>query len=743
MKRSVVVFAVLAAIGFAPVVVRASDWQPSGGGDWHDNDNWSAGIPDAAGATANFIADISADATVNLDAPATVGSMTIADGGADYYSYIISGANTLTFDNGGSSAALTVSRGTANLVGAPVALNDNLSLQLSNASRIEFSGQLSGSGQMKIGPSGTESTPNTYVRLSADNSSYDAGFELLGGANGASPRLEIAHTNALGSGAITGVNWHGGWLANVTGGPLTLTNTINGTRMWLHGDPFVLAGDIDLTSTIGMFTYANVTLPNGLPNDLTLVGYSGSTVKIEGASAGDLTISSSANEAFRLEFDHDDGLGPNDGVALGAALRATLVPLGGPRTIGKSFSAHTWSVDSSENLTLTGDISTTHSFGKAGTGLVVLSGANNTWGTLVQLNGGVLRPETASAMPTSNIRFGGSGGVLELTPVTGDFTNSVGSSAGQVQWNNNSGGGFSAHGGDRFVNLGGASAPLTWNWNSFVGNTSALRLNSVHADSVIEFQNPIDLRSSNENTLWRTVYVDDNPNSTNDYAVMSGLISNSVASRGLIKLGPGKLVLTGDNTYTLGAQIQEGTLMAGHANALGTAGTITVSSNATLAVGQSVTFAPGTRTMTFDTGAILAGQGTYDKAGSWTTPAGLILKPGLPSGVLTVDMGGAGETLTLGADNALQAVIQSDGVTTGKLVVDGALDISAVSARLVVSGTTPASDIVLAEALSLTGTFQEANVDLTGLSKPAQITYTPTQILLGPAPPAGTVISIQ
>jgi hypothetical protein len=116
---------------------------------------------------------------------------------------------------------------------------------------------------------------------------------------------------------------------------------------------------------------------------------------------------------------------------------------------------------------------------------------------------------------------------------------------------------------------------------------------------------------------------------------------------------------------------------------------------------------------------------------------------GSPTGTLTVAVGGAGKTLTLGANNVLRSVIQPDGVTCGKLTVSGALDVSA--ARLVVSGTMPASKIVLADGTSISGQFQSGNVDLSGLTGPgasgATIYYTSTQVLLGP-PPSGTVISI-
>jgi autotransporter-associated beta strand protein len=219
--------------------------------------------------------------------------------------------------------------------------------------------------------------------------------------------------------------------------------------------------------------------------------------------------------------------------------------------------------------------------------------------------------------------------------------------------------------------------------------------------------------------------------------------TSQTTDRFLHKTGANVLTLSGNNTNTKGATVWQGTLVLGHANALGTSGTITVQSNATFAVGSGVTFAPGARTMTFNAGAILAGQGTYNMANTWTTPAGLTLKPGLPetapTGTLTVDVGGAGKTLAFGANNTLRIAIQP-GDTYGKLMVNGALDVSNV--RLVVTGTMPASKVVLAQGTSVTGPFQ--SMDLSGLTGGAKavVTYTATQILLSP-PPAGTVIYIR
>ena len=72
-------------------------------------------------------------------------------------------------------------------------------------------------------------------------------------------------------------------------------------------------------------------------------------------------------------------------------------------------------------------------------------------------------------------------------------------------------------------------------------------LNSTSAQYETEIQNGIDLAGGT-----RTIEIDDNPNSTGDFATLSGVISDSVGGASLTKTGAGTLVLggTSGNTFT-------------------------------------------------------------------------------------------------------------------------------------------------------------------------------------------------
>ncbi|MCX5671507.1 MAG: autotransporter-associated beta strand repeat-containing protein, partial [Planctomycetota bacterium] len=114
-------------------------------------------------------------------------------------------------------------------------------------------------------------------------------------------------------------------------------------------------------------------------------------------------------------------------------------------------------------------------------------------------------------------------------------------------------GGFSANGGKLTVAIGGTTSPTALMWGSgyFVPSGSSFILGSLTADNETEFRNPVNLAGA-----ARTILVNDNPFSTGDFATLSGTLSNG----GLVKEGPGMVVLKGSHTYTGATTIAAGTL---------------------------------------------------------------------------------------------------------------------------------------------------------------------------------------
>jgi len=98
-----------------------------------------------------------------------------------------------------------------------------------------------------------------------------------------------------------------------------------------------------------------------------------------------------------------------------------------------------------------------------------------------------------------------------------------------------------------------------------------------------------------------------------DTQTLSGVISNANGNKKLVKDGTGQLVLSGNNTFTGGVEIEDGTLVAGHANALGASNTVTISKGK-LEVENGVTLAPTTINAGDSEKTMIGGRGTLDKA---------------------------------------------------------------------------------------------------------------------------------
>ena len=193
-----------------------------------------------------------------------------------------------------------------------------------------------------------------------------------------------------------------------------------------------------------------------------------------------------------------------------------------------------------------------------GDGVVYLSGTN-TYAGATTVTEGVLRAVDGVGLPSGSNLTLGSGGVFVSS---GTFTRAIGTAAGQVQWSGN-GGGFGAYGGDLLVNFGGAGAQLVWGQNGFLSSTIDLEFGDAFfldfVDSKVTIANPIDLNNGN-----RSVYVEDNPDSPNDFAELSGTISNGA----LTKRGDGTLILSGANTFGNGLIVSDGVVRLGTATTL-------------------------------------------------------------------------------------------------------------------------------------------------------------------------------
>jgi fibronectin-binding autotransporter adhesin len=289
--------------------------------------------------------------------------------------------------------------------------------------------------------------------------------------------------------------------------------------------------------------------------------------------------------------------------------------------------------------------------------LLELSNANNTYSGSLILNGtrnnGNVMVSTPGALSTAGgLNFAGPvnsvGDTLVLTAGSGDFARAMGTGANQVQWTGN--GGFSAAGGNRFVNIGGGAA-LTWGAGNFVPTGSWLNL-AANGDSEIDFRNAINL-----NGAVRTINI-----GTGGTARLSGVLSG--AGGGITYQGGGVITLTGINTYT-------------GVTTIGGASGTTV--NVTTSIGN---------------GGVPGNLGAASNAA-----ANIVLSSG------TLNYTGAGET----SDRSLSLTNTTNTINNNSAT--GALSLAGVSgaggAQLVLGGSAPATAIN-----QLTGVISGAGMNL-------------------------------
>lgn len=504
--------------------------------------------------------------------------------------------------------------------------------------------------------------------------------------------FNIGEDNALGSGSFDTDYTVSTTFNNTKGSEATLANNFiyaNSYSLVFTGGNFRLTGAVSGGANNGVtfkpassttVTVANAISGSGLFFSVKPSG-TGGVVRLNGSSSSWLL---DANADVTIQVGANNALGPSASLASQQSdvRSSTKLEAVSSVTLSNNFISRGMSVICSADLALNGLFGTLGnawvSIYKYGASTLTLGGTNGTthYGA-VSIREGVVRLSKADALGISPVIL--SGGVLELGAA--NFTNALNSSpqftdGNTVGWVNGGGsyigGGFSAYGANRIVNLFGLGTPsnLTWALNGFVPAGQALIFGSANANAQLDFQNPINL-----GTAVRTIQVNDNTNSTADRAILSGVISGTTGS-GLLKTGNGTLALQAANTYVGITTVSNGTLVI----------------NGTIASTTNVTVNPlGT----------LGGTGTL--SGAVSLDSGATIAPGDPTGTLTIPS----LTATNGAA-VLRTTVNPAG-SCGMLAVTGALAIT--NLQLVVTGTMPASGyVVLAQGNPLTGPFQSVNL---------------------------------
>ncbi len=214
------------------------------------------------------------------------------------------------------------------------------------------------------------------------------------------------------------------------------------------------------------------------------------------------------------------------------------------------------------NSAVTVNPSSSSNLVKSGPGTLVINANESADTRKTAVVGGVLQVADPSYLPTGLLSVNNA--VLELGSAAGNntFTRSLGTGAGQFNVISSGSAGFSAIGGNITVNLGGGSPPsaITFGASFFVGSgNSKLLFSSPNATGTVNFANPLNL-----NGTPQTIQV------ARGSAPVDANLTGALTNGSLIKTGPGVLKLSGSNTFTGGTVVNQGTLMASTASALGT-----------------------------------------------------------------------------------------------------------------------------------------------------------------------------
>jgi fibronectin-binding autotransporter adhesin len=334
-------------------------------------------------------------------------------------------------------------------------------------------------------------------------------------------------------------------------------------------------------------------------------------------------------------------------------LAQTFVGLSGTGTLRNGAAATTATVTITGGGTYSGSVldgAGTLALQKNGPATLTLNGTRSYSGGTTILGGTLV---AGSALPGSgNVTL--NGGVLGLN---GSQILNVGTGANQVRWTST--GGFAAVGGDltlRFETDGNLSTADALIWGTtvqtgtFLINTQAFVLGSTVGDGRLQIVSSFNL--SNNAGQVREFLVLDNPDSANDYAVISGSLFGTTQFK---KSGNGLLILSGGNTFSSTSQITGGTLQIGEGATTGSLVATTVTNNAVLLFNRSDNIGYGA--------GIISGTGAVGQVGSGRLT---FTSNNTYSGVTTI---GSGSTLQLGNGGAAGAISNASSVANAGTLV--------------------------------------------------------------------------
>ena len=588
---SLLLAALLGASLSGPALAQNGSWNVDADGLWSGTTNWlNNTIGQGIGGTATFANNITASRTVTLDTNKSLGRFVFGDADtSSAASWIVSGTNSMTMNNGTNSAMITVNAlgtgATATISAVLAASGTTPSIVKDGVGTLVLAGTNSFTTKLAI-TSGT-------LQVSNDRNLGAVGTfatDRITISNGAALRSSASFTLNAARGITIG---SGGGTISANGGALTVASRLTG------------AG-----------------------NTATVVGASGIVLQNASGTATDVNWDFSINSGNRAFFEGTNALGTGS-VRVRSGVKLTSQSM----TTGSVTNAVT--LDNGAGLTArsTGGAQTYTNVTLPTSGALVLNSDDQTTAALTISTGASLAGDLAL-----NTSQGGTNAV-GIVYLDGVFSGAGGlvkvgtGASGRVVLR-----GANTYTGNTTINTGTLSVAQAGTLAT-TGTVNVAASGATFDIAGITASNlSIGALSGSTGSIVtlgrKTLSVGDGSSTT-----FAGEITGTAGTAGLTKTGAGTLTLSANNTYTGPTRISAGTL------ALGAAGSIASSSTVSLAAGAVFDASAVTGGYTIPGSQVLAGAGAV--AGGLTVGGSAAVIPAAGTGPLTVAGG-----LTLAADGS-------------------------------------------------------------------------------------------
>ncbi|RYD95374.1 MAG: hypothetical protein EOP54_15905, partial [Sphingobacteriales bacterium] len=488
-------------------------------------------------------------------------------------------------------------------------LNENLTLDLSSANGVTFSG-----GSLAIAPGVALTITNAATNITTFATALTGPGSLnkqgLGNLilNGTSTTytglvtvgqgvLTVSHNNALGTTA-NGVTVANGASLRIDNG-ITITDALNlsgsgdnssGALQLLSGTATV-SGNINLSSTVVSINSAGALSISGIISGTNLASTGTGSLILSGTN----TYGNTAVSAGTLSVANDNNLGFTQIIL---ASGTTLVVTGSTTIDNGITLTGAATISNSANVTIDGVISGAHNLSKTGSGVLTLA-RDNTYaatnvdaGTLLVSSDSNLGSDAITLATGTTLTINGATTIDNAIALTGAATINTTANAtidGVISGAHNltktgsatlTLSGTNTYSGNTIVSAGG----LTLTGGSSIGDGSAVSVANGATLTLGGGSETIgSLLGDGNIVLGYNLTTGGNHASTTFSGVISG------AGNGITKTGSGTFTLSGSNTYTGSTTVNAGTLALSGMAAVNDASAVTVSSGATLSLNASET----------------------------------------------------------------------------------------------------------------------------------------------------------